>query len=78
MGICVMHVRALLDYIFEDYETFAKRSTSEQEAYWSVIQSGTDAHQFASIMQYHEQKIDVFIRIRAEDAQELCHRLKEG
>lgn len=77
MGICVMPVRALLDYIFEDYETFAKQSKKEQEIYWNVIQSATDAYQFECIMQYHHNKTNAFIRIRAEDAQELFYLLQE-
>ena len=77
MGICVMPVRALLDYIFDDYESFAKLSKKEQEIYWGVIESNTDAYQFECIMQYHQHKTNAFIRIRAEDAQELFYRLKE-
>ncbi len=77
MGICVMPVRALLDYIFKDYETFAKLSKKEQEIYWDVIESGTDAYQFECIMQYHKHKTNAFIRIRAEDAEELFYRLQE-
>jgi len=77
MGICVMPVRALLDYIFEDYEKFTKLSQKEQDLYWDVIESGTDEQQFECIMQYHKHKTNAFIRIRAEDAQELFYRLQE-
>ena len=77
MGICVMPVRALLDYIFEDYETFAKLPQKEQEVYWNVIESATDGYQFECIMQYHQHRTNAFIRIRAEDAQELHYLLQE-
>ena len=77
MGICVMPVRDLLDYIFEDYERFAKLSKKEQKVFWDVIESGTDDKQFECIKQYHEHKTNSVIRIRAEDAQELFYRLQE-
>ena len=76
MGICVMPVRALLDYIFEDYERFSTLAKHEQEIYWNVIEAGTDSHQFTCIMQYHRHKTNSFIRIRAEDAQELLYQLQ--
>ena len=77
MGICVMPVRALLDYIFEDYEAFAKQSKKDQEIFWDVIESATDEYQFECIMQYHRNKTNALIRIRAEDAQELFYLLQE-
>ena len=76
MGICVMPVRDLLDYIFEDYERFAQQSSKEQELYWAIIKSGTDSIQFECIMQYHKHKTNSSIRIRAEDAQELLYRIR--
>ena len=77
MGICVMPVKDLLDFIFEDYESFATLSTKEQEIYWNVIKAGTNPLQFDCIVQYHEHKTNSCIRIRAEDAQELFYRIQE-
>lgn len=77
MGICVMNVRVLLNYIFEDYNAFALLDIDEQQTYWDIIKNRTSTTQYAAIFQYHKDNIDTLIRIRAEDAQELCYLLHQ-
>ena len=77
MGICIIPVSQLLEFIFNKDPSLQKYSIEQQYSALERQKKNIDEHIYKKIIKYKREELDSMIRIRAEDAMELQEQVHQ-